>query len=1779
VRLCPIYDSLEGCFAIVKGLVVGGARHLPEPDWRRVRPFVLSCLVGLLVLLLPTMVAAQPTGYQEYYVLGYEEHIWDVYLSIYEGPDTDIPGRICSTVSLVATADHQVVYYDHWEDGYEADLLNPIQPTTEVYGDGNPLNGGTGQDILSAGDAVNLVSDQDRTGRTEINGYVPVDPARNPADIRYDGGDRLISSGGPVDLTHAMWPLGRSWIGGAWEVYSRQAYAEAYSYRLPIGEDLYQFGGGDVGSYGDFRNVYLQLSAFEDNTTVSIENGTVVVNLTLDRGATYSSMGYINSDPAPAMTINAGTRIRSNKPTQVGLATGADSRGGDGFQGRFLIVLSDQMWGADYVVPVPSGGPGHEAEIYLANPNDFPITINAYDAEVQTSFVISPSNYISGTVPYSTKRGGLGRVPQDSAARFTSSDGVFGVVVAADSSNITYDWGFAGIPATYLTSDYYVSWAPGTTDLSNNGSPIWVTPLADGTTFYVDYSPLDGVVDETFTLDVLQQRRIYDPDDDNTGTHIWATSEFAMAWGEDPRRAGPSSPYLDLGVTTLPLLQRWLDPVLTMDKTVSPTILPSAGGTVTFTLVAQCYNSPLTNVDVTDTLPLNWSYVPNSTHVTYPDGRTANPEPTRDGQTLYWDLSTALDVNQQLKLTFQAEIVHTGGVDRAVYDGFESNTYSGGANWASGWQEQGDDGLPGSGDVRIVTGNAPFAGERHLQLRAAGNSIARTVDLGSFVLPTLHFVRRVEELESEDVFYLDVFNGRSWTNVLSWADEDLEGEYVHEIVDLTPFAGAASAIRFRSGNRVDGTDFLYVDQVEVYEGISVSVNRAEAMGTDEYSSTMFGPTDEATVYISPLGLKKSVSATQARIGDTLVYTLSYANTSTNLPATNVTLRDAVPIQSVTFQSASDGGVFDAASGSIIWTLGTLAPGDRGMVSFTATVNKFVEDGTILKNVAYLKSDQTRAGSNEVRTTVLAPRVRFSKAGPDAAARGQVITYTLSYRNGGGSKAAGAVISDRIPSLTSYVPGSLAINTGDGWARLSDAIDSDQGAWVGSSIVVAPGLDPGTLAPGEAGQIRFNVRIDADLPPSSLILNSATLDRDWDIPRESNTVVTRISDLLLTKEAQQTAVAPGDAISYTLMYENISGAMTQADVYVLEPIPSFTRFIPGTAYGGDLIEYSADNGVTWSMTVPGVPVTHIRWYDAVLPARERDPVGFAVRVNSTLPPNTTIRNIARITSTETSLYFHEWIPSNEVRVETVDLWVEKRVSHALALAGAPISYTLLYGNHGSADVSRVRLEDTLPADTTYRPGSISGAGADDSGAPTLAWEVGTVRAGASARVAGYSVWLNLDLLPTSVVTNVATLSSPYGLEPSDPVTTIVDVPPDPILELDKEANYEIVAPGQQFTYTLTVVNRGRPVHGVEISDVVPADTSFVRCGGTACGLAGDTVVWGPIAALEPGGTLDLTLVVAVDESLPNGWPIVNADYRLVADDAPTIIGQAVTTTVGVPDLSLTKWAVREEVFAGSRLQYGILVRNRGGLARNLVVSDTLPAHTTFSDCDGSYAVLAHGLELQRQGQRTSGAAFTCGLEGDTVVWRVDDLADGRSLQMTLGVTVDAGLSEGALIVNDSYAVAADYTPMVRGNVPVTTTVRRLNVSISKVAWPDPVTVTEQLYFTLTVENRGSLLRELLVTDVLPSGVSFVGCGGALCDFVGGSRPWVKWWLPELPENSKRELSVRIFPGFLRGDTFVNALYGVWIPAAGRRVVGEPVAVGLINPYPYHIFLPVAFRDWP
>ncbi len=181
--------------------------------------------ITLLATALPAGAQTVPTGLQEYFVLGYEQHVWTMLeqVATLEGLGGFAAGTN-SVVSATASADNQQITYDHWEDGLEADITSPVQATTLIIGDGNVANGracdfttdpriapcdGVDDDLLFAGSFVNFNSDQGlgcAAPPNDLNCSVPVNP-RVTTDIRYDGGDLLVSTGGPLSLVHPQDPL------------------------------------------------------------------------------------------------------------------------------------------------------------------------------------------------------------------------------------------------------------------------------------------------------------------------------------------------------------------------------------------------------------------------------------------------------------------------------------------------------------------------------------------------------------------------------------------------------------------------------------------------------------------------------------------------------------------------------------------------------------------------------------------------------------------------------------------------------------------------------------------------------------------------------------------------------------------------------------------------------------------------------------------------------------------------------------------------------------------------------------------------------------------------------------------------------------------------------------------------------------------------------------------------------------------------------------------------------------------------------------------------------------------------------------------------------------------------------------------------------------------------------------------------------------------------------------------------------------------------------------
>ena len=176
-------------------------------------------LLGIHALLVPAAKASSSFR-QIYYVPLPETDVRASLLALYGSTGSTMH----SVVSIVATKDGSLVYYDHWEDGYELDLTNPTETSTEIWGDNDPSNGippGYVTDEVNAGDVIALEND------------VPI--PRNPADIYYDGRDKLGASQS-VAVTRSSWATNPGTVlAGAVEVYNVDQYGLNFS--APVGQE------------------------------------------------------------------------------------------------------------------------------------------------------------------------------------------------------------------------------------------------------------------------------------------------------------------------------------------------------------------------------------------------------------------------------------------------------------------------------------------------------------------------------------------------------------------------------------------------------------------------------------------------------------------------------------------------------------------------------------------------------------------------------------------------------------------------------------------------------------------------------------------------------------------------------------------------------------------------------------------------------------------------------------------------------------------------------------------------------------------------------------------------------------------------------------------------------------------------------------------------------------------------------------------------------------------------------------------------------------------------------------------------------------------------------------------------------------------------------------------------------------------------------------------------------------------------------------------------------
>jgi uncharacterized repeat protein (TIGR01451 family) len=213
---------------------------------------------------------------------------------------------------------------------------------------------------------------------------------------------------------------------------------------------------------------------------------------------------------------------------------------------------------------------------------------------------------------------------------------------------------------------------------------------------------------------------------------------------------------------------------------------------------------------------------------------------------------------------------------------------------------------------------------------------------------------------------------------------DLQGVVVEDILDpKTTFVSCSNncvvsdatwiggqptkKLTWNIGNLARGASGELSFRVTVNQG---ATGQVENQGTITFTGNQNPiPSNRVIIPIvqnGPLTIVKTASATNFKPGDTITYTLNYANNS-GVEQTNVIITDVLDSK-ISYVDGScrpaDKCIYDSASRTLTWRLGTLANGVSGSGSFEAKIAANTT-GTI-PNTARIRSDQN---PNPIESTV------------------------------------------------------------------------------------------------------------------------------------------------------------------------------------------------------------------------------------------------------------------------------------------------------------------------------------------------------------------------------------------------------------------------------------------------------------------------------------------------------------------------------------------------------------------------------------------------------------------------------------------------------------------------------------------------------------------------------------------------------------------------------------------------------------------------------------------
>src|SRR6266516_270908 len=315
-----------------------------------------------------------------------------------------------------------------------------------------------------------------------------------------------------------------------------------------------------------------------------------------------------------------------------------------------------------------------------------------------------------------------------------------------------------------------------------------------------------------------------------------------------------------------------------------------------------------------------------------------------------------------------------------------------------------------------------------------------------------------------------------------------------------------------------------------------------------------------------------------------------------------------------------------------------------------------------------------------------------------AAEADVLTYTLDYAVSGSAVASAVQLADSIPAGTSYVPGTMRWNG----APLTDAGGDDAGfiAPAGNGVVV---VDFGTLAPGAAGSVTFQVQVNPG--PARTVNNRSNVTFNSGGGSDttlSNTVQTNVLVPALSLSKQLTSPSGalvGQQVKYTLRYGNAAGAAPAQSVVLTDTLPTGLQYVsatPAPAVAGQVL--------TWSL--------------GTLAAGDSGAIDLVAVVSPTVRDTVLVRNLAFLQAQGTAAQTAAAAQLALVGPPSAALGLDFTADVLEVGVGEAIPYTLIVRNPGTLTVTSMRITVQLPVGARYVPASAIGADSSVGGRAQL-----------------------------------------------------------------------------------------------------------------------------------------------------------------------------------------------------------------------------------------------------------------------------------------------------------------------------------------------------------------------------------------------------------------------------------------------------------------------------